>query len=46
MTMYREHPYGELFDLSADPEERCNRWDDPASAPSNRMSCIVSSPPS
>ena len=23
------HEYGELFDLQEDPEERCNRWDDP-----------------
>jgi uncharacterized sulfatase len=30
--VYRAHPYGELFDLETDPEERQNRWDDPAYA--------------
>ena len=28
ITVYRDHPYGELFDLERDPEERCNLWDD------------------
>lgn len=32
MTVYRDHEYGELFDLEADPGERRNLWDDPASA--------------
>jgi arylsulfatase A-like enzyme len=32
LTLYRDHPYGELFDLEADPEERHNRWNDPAFA--------------
>jgi len=32
LTVYRGHPYGELFDLVDDPEERRNRWDDPAYA--------------
>jgi len=26
LTIYRDRPYGELFDLEADPEERCNLW--------------------
>ncbi len=30
LTVYRDHPYGELFDLADDPGERCNRWHDPA----------------
>lgn len=30
ITVYRSASYGELFDLQEDPEERCNRWDDPA----------------
>ncbi|GAB4566841.1 MAG: sulfatase-like hydrolase/transferase [Anaerolineae bacterium] len=30
ITVYRNADYGELFDLQEDPEERCNRWDDPA----------------
>ena len=30
MTVYRGQPYGELFDLQDDPEERRNLWDDPA----------------
>lgn len=30
LTVYAEKPYGELFDLEADPEERKNLWDDPA----------------
>jgi arylsulfatase A-like enzyme len=29
LTVYRDQPYGELFDLEDDPEERHNRWDDP-----------------
>jgi arylsulfatase A-like enzyme len=29
LTVYRNHNYGELFDLHNDPEERCNLWDDP-----------------
>ena len=29
LTIYRNHRYGELFDLVADPEEHHNRWDDP-----------------
>jgi arylsulfatase A-like enzyme len=32
ITVYRNHDYGELFDLAADPEERRNRWDDPSYA--------------
>ena len=33
LTLYRGHPdWGELFDLEADPGERCNRFDDPAYA--------------
>jgi arylsulfatase A-like enzyme len=32
LTVYRGAPYGELFDLAEDPEERANRWDDPAYA--------------
>ena len=31
-TVYRDHPYGELFDLQEDPNEQMNRWDDPAYA--------------
>jgi uncharacterized sulfatase len=30
LTVYRDQPYGELFDLLGDPDERHNRWDDPA----------------
>ena len=30
LTVYRGCEYGELFDLQEDPEERRNRWDDPA----------------
>ena len=29
LTVYRDQPYGELFDLEADPGETHNRWDDP-----------------
>ena len=32
MTVYRDQPYGELFDLRDDPGERCNLWDDPTKA--------------
>jgi arylsulfatase A-like enzyme len=32
ITVYRDHDYGELFDLQEDPEERKNRWDDPSYA--------------
>lgn len=32
MTVYRDQPYGEFFDLREDPEERRNLWDDPAKA--------------
>jgi arylsulfatase A-like enzyme len=31
LTVYRNHEYGELFDLEKDPEERHNLWDNPAS---------------
>jgi uncharacterized sulfatase len=29
LTVYRDRPYGELFDLEEDPQELHNRWDDP-----------------
>jgi len=29
LTCYSHAPYGELFDLHEDPDELCNRWDDP-----------------
>jgi uncharacterized sulfatase len=32
MTVYRGHPYGELFDLVEDPHERHNQWDEPSYA--------------
>ncbi len=32
MTIYRDRPCGELFDLRDDPGERRNLWDDPAAA--------------
>lgn len=32
LTVYRDRPYGELFDLGDDPHERANRWSDPAYA--------------
>jgi len=30
ITAYAGRPYGELYDLRADPDELVNRWDDPA----------------
>ena len=32
ITVYRDAPYGELFDLATDPGELTNHWDDPAYA--------------
>jgi arylsulfatase len=32
LTWYAGRPYGELFDLEADPHEHHNRWDEPAAA--------------
>ncbi len=32
ITVYRDHDYGELFDLQADPQELHNRWADPGYA--------------
>ncbi len=32
LTVYRNHEYGELFDLVDDPSEQHNRWDDAAYA--------------
>jgi len=32
LTAYPNQPYGELYDLDADPGEFVNRWDDPALA--------------
>ena len=32
LTVYRDQPYGELFDLADDPGELRNRWNDPAYA--------------
>ena len=32
ITVYRDRPYGELFDLREDPGEVHNRWNDPAYA--------------
>ena len=33
LVVYHGHGLGELFDLQADPDERDNRWDDPALLP-------------
>ena len=33
LTVYRDQPYGELFDLQEDPQELHNLWDDPPAAP-------------
>jgi uncharacterized sulfatase len=32
LTVYRDQPYGEVFDLAEDPGELHNRWDDPGYA--------------
>ncbi len=32
LTIYRDEPFGELFDLAADPGELHNLWNDPAHA--------------
>src|SRR6266542_535339 len=32
ITVYRDQPYGELFDLQDDPQEIHNRWDEPSAA--------------
>jgi len=32
-TVYKDEPWGELYDLATDPHESHNRWDDPAYAP-------------
>ncbi len=32
LTVYRGHDYGELFDLTTDPEERRNLWNEPQMA--------------
>ena len=31
VTVYRDRPYGEIFDLQEDPGELRNLWDDPGS---------------
>ena len=36
VNVYREGPWGELFDLKADPGEVVNLWDDPQSEPVKR----------
>lgn len=33
MTVYHNQPFGEYYDLKADPGELLNRWSDPAYAP-------------
>ena len=33
ITVYRSADYGELFDLQNDPQEHCNRWNDPEYQP-------------
>jgi len=33
VTVYRDHAYGEMFDLAEDPEERRNLWDEPQHLP-------------
>lgn len=33
VTVYRDHAYGEMFDLAEDPEERRNLWDEPEYLP-------------
>lgn len=30
LTVYRDQPWGELFDLVEDPDEHCNQFDNPA----------------
>lgn len=32
LTIYRDQPYGELFDLETDPDERRNLWNEPECA--------------
>jgi len=32
LVLYHDRPYGELYDLSADPDQYVNLWDDPANA--------------
>lgn len=32
LTIYERQPFGELYDRTVDPDERVNRWDDPAAA--------------
>jgi len=36
LVHFLDQPYGQLFDLEADPEETENRWDDPAAAEKKR----------
>jgi arylsulfatase A-like enzyme len=33
LSRYESSDWGELYDLGHDPQERVNRWDDPASSP-------------